>query len=99
MSPPRFTWLRLRGLTVFVALSISVGICLGDQSGEAERRATLPAKVKRLIFLGDSVTYSGGYVELVEAYFITRYPARTVEFINVGLPSETVSGLSEEGHA
>ena len=36
---------------------------------------------------------------MLEAYFVTRYPGRTIEFINVGLPSETVSGLSEEGHA
>jgi len=56
-------------------------------------------KVKRVIFLGDSITYSGEYVRLVEAYFVTRYPCRDIEFINVGLPSETVSGLSEEGHA
>jgi lysophospholipase L1-like esterase len=62
-------------------------------------RAALPAGVKRVVFLGDSITYSGMYVNLVEAYFITRYPARAIEFINLGLPSETVSGLSEEGHA
>jgi lysophospholipase L1-like esterase len=49
--------------------------------------------------LGDSITYSGAYIGFTEAYFITRYPGRALEFINLGLPSETVSGLSEEGHA
>jgi lysophospholipase L1-like esterase len=54
---------------------------------------------KRVVFLGDSITHSGAYVETIEAYFVTRFPDRAVEFINVGLPSETVSGLSEDGHA
>ena len=55
--------------------------------------------VKRVVFLGDSITYAGQYVEFVEAYFRSRHPDRTVELINLGLPSETVSGLSEDGHA
>lgn len=57
------------------------------------------AGAKRVLFLGDSITYSGEYVEFVEGYFATRFPEREVVFMNVGLPSETVSGLSEEGHA
>ena len=54
---------------------------------------------KRVLFLGDSITYSGQYVESIDAYFATRFPNRAIEFLNLGLPSETVSGLSEEGHA
>ena len=55
--------------------------------------------VKRVVFLGDSITYSGGYVDILEAAFRIENPDRAVEFINIGLPSETVSGLSEPGHA
>ncbi|MBI3877220.1 MAG: SGNH/GDSL hydrolase family protein [Verrucomicrobia bacterium] len=55
--------------------------------------------VKRVVFLGDSITYAGQYVEFVEAYFRSRNPERAVEFLDIGLPSETVSGLSEDGHA
>ncbi|HEX4264747.1 MAG TPA: SGNH/GDSL hydrolase family protein [Verrucomicrobiae bacterium] len=51
--------------------------------------------VHRIVFLGDSITYAGGYVADVEAYYIARFPDRHFEFINVGLSSETVSGLSE----
>lgn len=54
---------------------------------------------KRVLVLGDSITYSGQYVEAIEAYFVTHFPDRAVEFLNLGLPSETASGLSEEGHA
>jgi lysophospholipase L1-like esterase len=55
--------------------------------------------VKRVVFLGDSITYAGHFVEDVAAYEHARFPDRKMEFINVGLPSETVSGLSEPGHA
>ncbi len=61
--------------------------------------APMFAGVKQVVFLGDSITYSGAYVETIEAYVVTRFPERAVEFIDVGLPSETVSGLSEDGHA
>jgi lysophospholipase L1-like esterase len=57
------------------------------------------AGVHRIIFLGDSITYSGQYVEYIEAYLRSSQPTHRYEFINLGLPSETVSGLSEPGHA
>lgn len=55
--------------------------------------------VKRIVFLGNSITWAGNYVNYVETYVMAQHPGRQLEFINVGLPSETVSGLSEEGHA
>ncbi len=55
--------------------------------------------VKRVVFLGDSITYDGRYVVDFEAWLRTRYPQQPFVIMNVGLPSETVSGLSEEGHA
>jgi lysophospholipase L1-like esterase len=58
-----------------------------------------PAGVRRIVFLGDSITYSGQYIEYLEAYFRIRDPALRCEFLNFGLPSETVSGLTEPGHA
>jgi lysophospholipase L1-like esterase len=59
----------------------------------------LPDSVHRIVFLGNSITYAGSYITDIEAYIITHYPKKEYEFINVGLPSETVSGLSEPGHA
>ncbi|MBL7762783.1 MAG: SGNH/GDSL hydrolase family protein [Chitinophagaceae bacterium] len=55
--------------------------------------------VKTVLFLGNSITWQGNYVNDIEAYFRFKNPGQDIEFINVGLPSETVSGLSEEGHA
>lgn len=55
--------------------------------------------VRRILFLGDSITYAGHYVDYFEAFMLTHFPARKFEIINAGLPSETLSGLSEGGHA
>jgi inosine-uridine nucleoside N-ribohydrolase/lysophospholipase L1-like esterase len=58
-----------------------------------------PEKVHRILFLGNSITYDGRYIVDLETYFTLHYPDWRFEFINEGLPSETVSGLSEPGHA
>lgn len=55
--------------------------------------------VQKILFLGNSITYAGNYITDIEAYLITHHPNKKFEIINAGLPSETVSGLSEDGHA
>ena len=55
--------------------------------------------VKRVVFLGDSITHAGGYVSAIETAIYLQHPESHIELINLGLPSETVSGLSEPGHA
>lgn len=55
--------------------------------------------VRRVVFLGDSITHSGQYIADIEAFLRLDDPKLRVEFLNLGLPSETVSGLSEPGHA
>jgi len=83
-----------RNLTVLV-LSLLLCVCsLTTFSADTNALAKLQ-NVHRIVFLGDSITYAGGYVDDIEAYYVTRFPARHLEFINVGLSSETVSGLSE----
>jgi len=58
-----------------------------------------PENAKRVLFIGNSITYAGRYVQIIEAYQRAKYPGQEIEIFNLGLPSETVSGLSEEGHA
>ena len=53
---------------------------------------------QRVVFLGDSNTYAGKFIAYLDAYLCTRYPDKRFELINLGLPSETVSGLSEPDH-
>src|SRR4029078_11450793 len=52
----------------------------------------------RVLFLGDSITNAGGYVQYVEAYLLTRFPEQHFQLINLGLSSEGVTGLSEPDH-
>jgi len=57
------------------------------------------AAAKRIVILGDSITYGGTYVDFVETVIRTRLPEWRGEILDLGLSSETVSGLSEDGHA
>lgn len=61
-------------------------------------QAALP-EAQRILFLGDSITYGGTYVQIIEAALIAQHPDKHYEVLNLGLASETVSGLSEDGHA
>lgn len=60
--------------------------------------ADLP-KEQRIVFLGDSITQGGAYIEIIEAALIAQHPDSDKIIIPLGLASETVSGLSEDGHA
>ncbi len=53
----------------------------------------------RLLFLGDDNTYNGGWVVEVESAIRAQKGYARVSIVNMALPSETVSGLSEPGHA
>lgn len=53
---------------------------------------------QRVVFLGDGNTAAGKFIAYLDAYLCTRFPDKRFELINLGLPSETVSGLSETDH-
>jgi lysophospholipase L1-like esterase len=73
-------------------LLLSLLVVTGLVAGE------LP-KEKRILFLGDSITQGGAYIEFIDAALRAQQPESDIEIIPCGLSSETVSGLSEEGHA
>lgn len=52
---------------------------------------------KRITFLGDSITDNGTYIAHINHYFFT-HQIEGCEFINLGVSSETASGLSEPDH-
>jgi len=52
---------------------------------------------RRIAVLGDSITQDGRWVAELAAWM--EFEGLTAEVIDVGLSSETVSGLSEDGHA
>ena len=54
---------------------------------------------QKIVVLGDSITQAGGYVSFMDYYFQKLRPQARFEIYPLGLSSETVSGLSEPGHA
>jgi lysophospholipase L1-like esterase len=74
-------------------------LCLAAVSDQSRLAAEdfSPLKAKRILFLGDSITHAGGYISIIEARLIANGGPRP-ELINLGLPSETCSGLSEPDH-
>ncbi len=57
-----------------------------------------PLQAKRILFLGDSITNAGFYVADIETQLRLQGIVQRPEFINIGLPSETCTGLSEPDH-
>ena len=68
-----------------------------DGATDGRPPAALLLEARRVAVLGDSITHAGGWVADLVAWMERR--GTEAEVINVGLPSETVSGLSEAGHA
>lgn len=54
-------------------------------------------EANRVVILGDSITYSGRWVSYLTCWMETA--GTSAQVIDMALPSETVSGLSENGHA
>lgn len=54
---------------------------------------------KKVAVLGDSITQGGGYVTYISYYLEKLHPQKKFDIYSLGLSSETLSGLSEPGHA
>ena len=72
-----------------------------DTPGKPEPKTEVLLKNwRKILFLGDSITFGGHYVTYFETGLRLAYPKKSdLEILNAGLSSETVSGLSEAGHA
>ena len=68
-----------------------------DDQHEAADAGRVLREAERVLILGDSVSYAGGWVATLSAWMEEQ--GLTASLVNAALPSETVSGLSEEGHA
>jgi len=95
----------IQPVNVYVRLLVFLGLAFFGLPNTAKAMRPAGPRVEqvlnahRIVFLGDSITYGGEYVEFVEAYLRMVYPSFSGELIDLGLPSETVSGLTEPGHA
>ncbi|TWU57433.1 DUF459 domain-containing protein [Rubripirellula reticaptiva] len=57
---------------------------------------SFPLAAQRILVLGDSITYSGHYIDVIDA--TVHANGYSPEIINLGLPSETCNGLTEPDH-
>lgn len=78
----------------FAILTCSL-VFLGSLSAAEQ---SFPLNAKRILFLGDSNTHAGGFVAYLEAHLRTQRVSPLPELLNVGLSSETCSGLTEPDH-
>ncbi len=62
-------------------------------------RASADKLEPRVLFLGDSITYGGNWTVYVESAIRAQKGMARATIVNMGLSSETTSGLSEPGHA
>jgi lysophospholipase L1-like esterase len=85
-----------RGSKYLLIILFSLVICLQRVRVHSQ---PVSANTRKILFLGNSITWAGVYVNDIEAYLRLKYPGREMDIINAGLASETVSGLSEPGHA
>jgi lysophospholipase L1-like esterase len=88
-----------------IALLLFFVVAAGRAGGDESPSVGNPAPVdllqdaRRILFLGDSITASGEYVADFDLWLsMQRFP-NPPQVIDAGLSSETVSGLSEAGHA
>jgi lysophospholipase L1-like esterase len=75
--------------------TVLVSCSAPDETGKDD--STVQASLDgTILFLGDSITHAGHYVSDIEA--VLRSRGSKAELINLGLPSETCTGLSEPDH-
>jgi lysophospholipase L1-like esterase len=74
-----------------------LGICFFPQAAVSEDSFPF-AEGDRVLFIGDSITQDGRYVDLIQGYLWSEYPDREITVLNLGLSSETVSGITEPIH-
>ncbi len=97
-KPTHMRWISLTFLNLVFASTFTCAQGPSQRS-EADALTGQPPMEGRILFLGDSITYAGGYISCIDTALVLQHPDLHLELINAGLPSETVSGLSEPGHA
>ncbi|QDT08600.1 SGNH/GDSL hydrolase family protein [Planctomycetes bacterium K23_9] len=77
---------------------LCVVFVLFASSYSAAEQSSAIKDAKRIVFLGDSNTFAGHFVVVVEAHLRMQLGKDTPEIINLGLGSETCNGMSEPIH-
>lgn len=89
----------MRIFTIMKKATLSLWILAAGLSAAVAQSPVDEIAGKRVVFLGDSITQAGTYVGMSSYYLQRLFPKKNFDIYGLGLASETVSGLSEEGHA
>lgn len=92
---PRY--LRRHLFTCFLLALIAPQIRAAESANGTQESPFAP-DIQTVLFLGDSNTYNGHYIAVIEAQLRLNQNGSAPTFINLGLQSETASGLSEPKH-
>lgn len=88
-------------LVCFFVFASFVGVTGADPTTDGEKTPLIHDN-DRVVFIGDSNTYAGGFIAYLDASIRAASDdpktPKNVELINLGLSSETSSGLSEPDH-
>ncbi len=57
-------------------------------------RAELFQDGETVCFLGDSITHGRQYHSMIYAYYLTRFPDRTIHFVNAGIAGDSAGGAA-----
>jgi lysophospholipase L1-like esterase len=88
-----------RDSTLFRSFALLVALVLCIFQAPTFASADFPlSDGDRVLFIGDSITQDGRYVDLIQAYLWVEFPNRDITIVNAGLSSETVSGITEPIH-
>lgn len=75
-----------RAKRIFTAVLASVFLAGGWSRAEPFRDG------ETVCFLGDSITHGRQYHGLIYAYYLTRFPERTIRFVNAGIAGDSAGG-------
>lgn len=64
------------------AVFLSVGLARGEVFKDGET----------VCFLGDSITHAGRFHGMILDYYLTRFPERTIRFVNAGIAGDSAGG-------
>ncbi len=67
-------------------------------SSSRQQKDRLIRGSEKIAFFGDSITFDGRYIEILNDYLKDHDDYKSLSLLNYGKNSETVSGLSEEVH-
>lgn len=87
----------LVGLLILAPTSQTLSAESDSDATESIRERIFNAK--RIVLLGDSITAAGTYAAYFDTWLVLQGSVEKPQILVAGLPSETTSGLSEEGHA